>query len=199
MSPGAAPADTTSGGDTAGSAAQVYTTLTGSENVFESRKRVAFDNLTGGPPLPESLKDRGAEQTAAQDPEGRCAPSHAHAVDGDGSMESASVRTSTVGAPGPSNASAMARCMGAVTNHPAQYDMRQDFPLRPVVAAKGPPPGERVTAAQREGRSPTRAAAVLFQGETGVSASGEKMFELTGRDEGAGEGDHEGGWDEMNG
>ena len=181
----------TSGGDTAGGIVQAYTALLGTTDMPEPRESVAQEDPTRGPLRAESLKDRDAEQTAAQDPEDHCAPSQGRIVAS--STDSASVRSSTVGAPGPSDADAIPPGTDAVTNRPAQCDMPQDSPPRPVVAAEGSPQGESATGSARiEEEGPMLAAAVLFQGEAGVSESGGEMFELTRWDEGAGEGGPEG-------
>ena len=182
----------TSVGDIAGGVTQVYTALPGTTDTLESRESAALEDPTGGSLKAGSLKDRDEERSSAQGPEDHCAPSQAYTVDG--STNSASVRTSTVGALGPSNANTMPGLgMDAVTSHYAQHDMPQDSPSRPVVAAEGPPREESAADSSRlKEESPIRAAAILFQGEVGVSASGGEMFELTIRDEGAGEGGSEG-------
>ena len=173
-----------SGGDIASGVAQAYTALPGTRDTLESRESVALGDPTRGPPTAGSLSDRDAERAAAQEPEDDC--TH-------GSTSSASVRTSTVHEPGPSDTSTTARSTDAVTSSYAQHDMPQDSPLRRVVAVDGSPRGEWAADARQEERSPIRAAAALFQEEAGVSERDRgEIFELTRRVEGAGEGDQGG-------
>ena len=173
--------------DTAGGVSNVYTAPPGADDPPRSSERVAsMDPTDDGPNA--SLENRDTGGTVAEDLARHYTPPQVHMIDRDGdSTDFASARTLTVGAQGSLDANAMLPGTDTTANHHMQPDMPRDFPLRLVVAVGGPPRAERAAGARSGEGSPVRTAAVLFRGEAGVSASGGEMFELTRRNEGAGE------------
>ena len=167
--------------------AQEYIAPPGTGELSESREQVATEHPTGDGPnaRSQSLETRDAGGAVAENFALHLTLPQTHMLDG--STDSASVRTLTVGAAEPLNASAMTPSVNTVADRSVQHDIPQDFPLRPVIAVEGSLPGERAAAAPREEGSPIRAAAILFQGEAAVSEHGGEIFELTRRNEGAGE------------
>ena len=187
--------ETTSCVDITGGISNVYTAPPGADDPPRSSERVASMDPTDDSPnaCSASLENRDTGRTVAEDLARHYIPPQAHMLDRDGdSTDSASARTLTVGTQGSSDANAVLPGTDTTANHHMQPDMPHDFPLRLVVAVGGPPRAERATGARSGEGSPVRTAAVLFQGEAGVSVGGGEMFELTRRDEGAGEGGHGG-------